>query len=244
MTKYRAIAISILFTFGATAADQPSFEVTAIHLHVPGDSDSSSTQVLPGGRFTAVNVTARKLIRNAFGTEDYLMSGAPGWVDSESYDMSAKTADGVPITRENIQPLLLGLLESRFGLHYHRETKEMTVYNLEAVRNGVKLKPHSSEEGPSMSVNSHPGLTEFRAVKTNLADFANILSRQTGRPVKDKTGLSGEFDIELQWSADQNPDSALPSIFTAVQSLGLRLNSAKGTAEVIVIDAFEHPAVL
>jgi uncharacterized protein (TIGR03435 family) len=70
-------------------------------------------------------------------------------------------------------------------------------------------------------------------------DFALALRRQVGRPVADKTGLTGVFDFDLTWSSDQAPESAGPSIFTALQELGLRLVSTKGAAETIVVDRVE-----
>ena len=127
-----------------------AFEVVSIRPHVfhfdPG-SESSDTSVLPGGRLTARNVTVRKLIRNAFLVENEQISGAPGWIDSESYDIEAKKS----------------LLESRFQLQYHRETKEATEYALVLARSGFKMKPETTDSKPSMSTNSRPGSVTMRA---------------------------------------------------------------------------------
>jgi uncharacterized protein (TIGR03435 family) len=213
------------------------FEVVSIRPHAgPGVGEGSNTRVLPGGRITGSNVNARKLIRNAFGIDDFQMSGAPGWVDSESYDFEAKTANGVEITRDNIEQLILGLLETRFQLRWHRETKELTEYALEVAKGGPKVTAHSGESGPGMSTNSGPAVVTFKATKISMTDFAAGLRRQLGRPVVDKTGLVGEFDFALEWSPDQATDGARPSLFTALQTLGLRLVTTKGSAEIIVID--------
>ena len=82
--------------------------------------------------------------------------------------------------------------------------------------------------------------------KTTVSIFANVLSGVLGRKVSDKTGLQGNFDVDLHWTpderADAHPDDAGPSIFTAIQEqLGLRLESSKGPVEVLVIDHVEKP---
>jgi len=72
-----------------------------------------------------------------------------------------------------------------------------------------------------------------------MEDFAYSLRRQLGRPVIDRTGLTGEFDLDLTWSSEQAADSNEPSVFTALQKIGLRLVSMKGPVEMIVIDEVE-----
>lgn len=72
-----------------------------------------------------------------------------------------------------------------------------------------------------------------------MSDLAYSLTRQLGRPVTDKTGLSGEYDFDLTWSTEEALDSTVPSVFTALQKFGLRLVSMKGPVEVIVIDGIE-----
>jgi uncharacterized protein (TIGR03435 family) len=113
----RILILSTLAAVAAFAQTPVTFEVASIRPHVAqGDagSEGSSTNVLPGGRFSGRNVNVRKLLRNAFVVEDSEMTGAPGWVDSASYDIEAKTAGGVAITRDNIQQLMESLLVTRF----------------------------------------------------------------------------------------------------------------------------------
>ncbi len=170
------------------------------------------------------------------------MTGAPGWVDSASYDIEAKTTGGVAITRDNIQQLMESLLVSRFQLRYHRETRETTVFALEVAKDGAKLKPAASDESASLSMNSTAATTTLHAAKISMKDFAATLARQTGRPVVDQTGLAGEFDFDLIWSRDQAADATAPSVFAALQGLGLRLVSTKGQVEIIAIDKVERPS--
>jgi uncharacterized protein (TIGR03435 family) len=90
-----------------------------------------------------------------------------------------------------------------------------------------------------MSTNSNGALVTLKAMKLSMADFAGSLARQMGRPVVDRTGLAGDFDFDLKWSTEQATDGAGPSIFTALQGIGLRLVSTRGLVEVIVIDRVE-----
>ncbi len=241
----RIFIVVALSVVAALAQTPVTFEVASIRPHVAqGDagSEGSNTNVLPGGRLSCSNVNVRKLIRNAFQVEDWEMTGAPGWVDSASYDIEAKTSGGVAITRDNIQQLMESLLVSRFQLQYHRETRESTMFALEAMKGGAKLKVAAADEPASMSMNSTAGTTTLHAVKISTKDFATTLARETGRPVKDETGLTGEFDFDLTWSRDQAADATIPSIFAALQGLGLRLVSTKGQVGTIAIDKVERPS--
>lgn len=225
----------------ALAQAPAGFEIVSIKPYISqGDaaSESSDTQVLPGGRFVGRNVGVLKLIRNSFRVEDSRISGLPGWVNSESYNIEAKTAGGMEITLDNISQLMQSILESRFQLQFHRETKEIPIYALEVMKGVSKVKPHTGEGTPSTSTNSRSGVVTLRASKHSMQDFAAALARQVGRPVIDKTGLTGEFDFNLEWSSDQAAEAG-PSVFTALQTLGLRLVSTKGPAEFIVIDHIE-----
>lgn len=236
----------VLIASGLLAQAPVEFEAASIRPHVfksdPG-SEGSNLNVAPGGRLTGGNVTVRKLIRNAFGVDDFQITSAPGWVDSESYDIEAKTVGGVEITRDNIGRLMESLLKSRFQFQYHREMRETREYALEVAKTGLRLKPddidNKADSTPAMRTNIRSGMVTFQATRISMQDFAGGLRRQVGRPVVDKTGLSGEFDFDLTWSSDQAADGAGPSIFTALQELGLRLVSTKGSAETIVVDRVE-----
>lgn len=241
----RIIVLSALAAVAAFAQTPVTFEVASIRPHVAqGDagSEGSSTDVLPGGRLSCSNVNVRKLLRNAFLVEDSEMTGAPGWVDSASYDIEAKTAGGVAITRDNIQQLMESLLVTRFHLQYHRETRESTVFSLEAMKSPARLKLAAADEAPSISMNSTAGTTTLHAGKISMKDFAAAMTRQMGRPVVDHTGLAGEFDFDMTWSRDQAADATVPSIFAALQGLGLRLVSTKGQVGIIAIDRVERPS--
>ena len=186
----------------------------------------------PGGRFTARGVTVKFLIQRAYDIRDFQIVGAPGWVTSERYDIIAK-ADTPDLNREKLQPLLQSLLAERFNLKFHRETKDLPIYQLVVAKNGPKLKKSEVQaEGPEAdppskgaqpgeppapahSATGMPGGPRARgamvrmgrgmvnAEMARVSEIASILAQQLGRPVVDKTGLEGLFDFKLEWTPDE-----------------------------------------
>jgi len=223
------------------------FEVASVHPHRSTGNDPSDRRVLPGGRFVATATTVRTLIRIAFGTDDNHISNAAGWIDNETFDINAITADHAEVTSpQQFQQLLLALLEDRFQFKFHREQREAPVYWLEVEKPG-KLGPALRPSGPdaqqAMSNNSSGSRMTMKASKASMVDLAAVLRRQAGRPVEDHTGLKGNFDFQIDWAPEETPDSADPSLFTVLkEQLGLKLKPAKGTTETIVIDRIAHPS--
>jgi uncharacterized protein (TIGR03435 family) len=235
----------ILWISGASRPASAQFEVVSIRPYVSQGGPAKERSALdfhPGGRFLATNVTVRKLIRVAFGVENERILGTPGWADTLTYNIEAKTAGGVEVTRENISELLLPLLISRFGLQFHRETRQASEYDLEVAKNGFKLQPDTSDAKSRMSENSNGASSMMNATKLPLNGLAASLARYLERPVVNKTGIAGDYDFDLKWSPDQALDAANPSIFVALQEIGLRLVSTKGPVEVISVDRVEKPS--
>ncbi len=203
--------------------------------------------MLPGGRVVATATSVRTLIRTAFGTDDNRISSGQSWIDSETFDINAVTADQAEVTSpQQFQQLLLSLLEDRFQLKFHREQKEVPVYWLEVDKSGKlgpALRPSTPDSQPSMSGNVSGSKATMKVWKISMADFAAALRRQAGRPVEDHTGLKGNFDFQIEWAPEETPDSADPSLFTVLKDqLGLKLQPAKGTFEMFVIDQIERPS--
>jgi uncharacterized protein (TIGR03435 family) len=234
----------VVFAASCAIAQEPArIEVASIRPYIVQNpaGDNSSTNVKPGGRLVCRNVTVEKLIRNSFLLTAARILNAPGWTQTTSYDIDAKTAGGVEITRENISGLLLSLLESRFQFRFHREQREMPIYRLEMAKDGVKLKPHPEKDEPSMTVNSNGLTVTFSAKRVAMRDFARAMAKGMERPVEDYTGLTGEYDIDLKWSTEQaGIEGAGPSVFTALQEVGLRLVAGKAMEEVVVVDGVER----
>ena len=218
-----------------------SFEVASIRPHLD-PNDSSDTNLLPGGRYEGRNVSVRKLIRQATGVDDRQMVGVPDWVDSERYDIDAKTGDTAQLRPEVFQKLLLGLLEDRFAFRFHWETREQPVYWMVAQKSGARIKPHENGGEPTMSVNGGARKVLI-ATGISMKDLAGLMTRQAGHPVEDHTGLTGTYDVRLEWDESQSMESGLPSLYGALEEqLGLKLNSAKGTVRVLVVDTVQKPS--
>lgn len=195
----------------------------------------------------ATATSVHTLIRIAFGTDDNRISGGASWVDSDTFDINAVTADHAEVTSpQQFQQLILSLLEDRFQLKYHREQKEVPVYWLEVDkpgRLGPALKPSAPDSQPSMSGNVSGSKTTMKVSKASMVDFAATLRRQAGRPVEDHTDLKGTFDFQIEWAPEETPDSADPSLFTVLKDeLGLKLRPAIGNVETIVIDQVARPS--
>jgi uncharacterized protein (TIGR03435 family) len=201
--------------------------------------------MLPGGRFIATATPVRTLLRIAFGTDS--ISGAPNWVDNETFDINATTANHADVTTpQQFQQLILSLLEDRFELKFHREEKEVPVYWLELARPGKlgpALKPSTPESQPNISSNSNGSTANMKATKMSMTDIAAALSRRAGRLVEDRTDLKGNFDFQIEWAPEETPDSAVPSLFTVLkEQLGLKLQPEKGTAPTVIIDEISQPS--
>ena len=235
-------------TSAQPAAKPPlRFEVASIRPHRFAPDEPSDRRILPGGRFVASSTTVRTLIRIAFGAEDNRISGGPNWIDNETFDINAITADHAEVTTpQQFQQLMLSLLEDRFQFKFHRAQKEGPVYWLELDKPGKlgpALKPSGPASQPNMSTNFNGAKAAMKVSKMSMADVAAALRRQTGRPVEDHTDLKGDFDFQIEWAPEETPDSADPSLFTVLkEQLGIKLQPAKGAIETLVIDQITHPS--
>lgn len=255
MTHVRAItAIALSIAGVAAAQERPAFDVAAVKPNASADLRQSIVTE-PGGRLVDRNVTFQDLIYQAYGLRfDGQLRGAPSWASRDRYDVDAKSGGDADPARMAL--MLQRLLEDRFGLAVHRETGSVPVFALKLV-DRAKLKTASTEDcvppprGICGGFRAGPGKFTGRAV--SMERLARFLSGpRTGRLVTDATGLSGVFDLMLEWTPDTTPpavgfDAAVidpngPSIFTALrEQLGLTLESTTGPMEVIVIDKAHKP---
>ncbi|HVW11831.1 MAG TPA: TIGR03435 family protein [Bryobacteraceae bacterium] len=258
------------FTFPAAA--QPAakplrFDVASIKPANP-DAKGSSMMTDRVGGLRGENMPIRALITMAYGIRDFQLSGGPGWVGTERFDIMAKpeAAEGAPeppdprnmtedqrkIRDKEWRERVQDLLSERFGLVIHKETKEEQIYHLVVAKGGSKLTEVATP-GPRQGMSMNRGRAQgFAATIQMLADN---LASTVGRPVVDMTGLTGKYDWKLEWTPDsgmavpgpdnpqpQSGDAPGPTIFTAVQEqLGLKLETAKGPVDTWVIDKIDHP---
>jgi uncharacterized protein (TIGR03435 family) len=236
-----------------TPAAVPQFEVSSVRLNQTGTRAFRSINT-PNGVVIS-NAPLILVIRQAYGlfnSNDDRISGVPSWTKSERYDIAAKVnaADATALsklTRDQRGLMLQELLADRFKLKVHREMKVLPIFALVVAKRGPLLKP---AQGGGDTVNFGEGHIQAQGIP--LSSLASMLTQETGRTVVDETGLTGKYDLTLDWAPDdgdssdaggEQRDSSGPSIFTAVEEkLGLRLVSEKGPVEGLVIDHVERPS--
>jgi bla regulator protein blaR1 len=257
-------------------ADIPKFDVASIK---PNKSGEMRTMMgfKPDG-VSMNGVTTQMMLTQAFQVEDDRIVGAPSWVNSDHFDVEAKIAPEDATKLDRLKPgqrmeMLQPFLQDRFGLKFHHETREMPVYVLEAAKGGSKLKQAEPEAADGNDGGGTPrgmmrmGIGNLEANGAQVDMLVHTLSREVGRTIIDKTGLTGKYDFNLHFTpanmpagmgpgpgagpggghpgADAPPpsDTTGPDIFTAIQEqLGLKLVSAKGPVDVIVIDHIDRPS--
>ena len=259
---------------GDYVLQSPAFEVVSVKPHPADLMQPSSMVAEPGGRFTARNIPLRLLIRTAYQIQDDQIVEAPGWVNADRFDIAAKAEDGAPPA--DLAPMLQALLADRFKLAVHHETRELSIFELLVARTDGTLGPRMKRSDCVPDINARPpapggpprcgsisnGFGRLTLNATPIPVMAQFLSPSVNRVVIDRTGLSGNFDVDLTWTPDRLPPRAPgtppdqvvrvngaeidpngPSIFTAVrEQLGLTLESGKGAVDVLVIDHVEQPS--
>jgi uncharacterized protein (TIGR03435 family) len=231
------------------AGAAPAFEVASVKPNKGGTSGGGPT-LQPNGGYRVTNVALKSVIANAYEVRIFHIEGGPAWLTSDRFDIVARGREGTP---DSLRPAMLRrLLVERFKLVAHFETQERPVYSLLLARSdgrlGPQLKPSApatepAARFPSASVASGSArITGSRVLMDNLALVlsSSVFTQQ----VVNRTGLSGEFDIDLRFTPDSSPAGApeFPSIFTAVQEqLGLKLEPGRAPARVLVIDSVERP---
>jgi uncharacterized protein (TIGR03435 family) len=268
-----ALVVSAVLLPAQAVSGPTAFEVASIKRNVSGGPSRGRTE--PGGRFTATNAPVLQFIRLAYGnlSPDRILN-APEWVTSERYDLVAKAPEGVQAPRV-MGSLMQSLLRERFAFDAHMETREMPIFELVLARRDGRLGPKlqrascdctgskaepGCKQGPEAAAFPEfdgltciqmglPGRRLMRGFP--LRDFEDQVN---GRVVVDKTGLTGTWNVELEFTpedpsgprdpsaSDLTPRETAPSFFTAVEEqLGLRFRPARGLVDVVVVDRIERP---
>ena len=246
----------------AQPTPRPSFEVASVK---PGDPDGRFNVGAQGSLLIANNAPLSILIGFAYDVQLHQILGGPKWINTDRFTIDAKPDITIPAPARSertnrVRLMLQSLLEERFKLSLHRETRTGQIYELVAAKGGSKLKGTAGPDASGrtgMFGTERPG--ELTAHSVAVTELVGYLSQRLGSPVIDKTGLAEKYDFKLSFmleptkedsvlfgapppGAPPASDSGLPSIFTAVQEqLGLKLESTKGPVEVLVIDRVEKP---
>jgi uncharacterized protein (TIGR03435 family) len=231
-----------------------AFEVASVKPNSTLDQNVSINRT-QGGGLDAVNVSVRMLITFAYRIRDQQLSGAPGWLDTDRYDIHAKTPVGEPAATdffdttaaERVRLRTRALLTDRFKLVLRSETREMPVYVLTLAKNGPKPALKRWQPGDEPGPQNIGRVNSFTAKKVSMRAFAEgYLSTRMDRVVLDQTGLSGDFNFKLEFVPDQAGRGATdltgPSFLDAFgEQLGLRMEPRKSPVKVLVIDHVERP---
>ena len=214
-------------------------------------------------------VTLTAMVANAYGVSPIVkgqIEGGPAWMGSRVFDILGKV-DAVTAARwsrmtqaavdEERRSLMRSLLADRFQLKFHHETRELPVLVLRLAKSGSKLQSpqpeHDLQAGTPQSRINFLGRGQWEGHSALISNLARSLASEpeiAGRPVVDKTGLTGGYDFTLRWTpdvpasgADQvDPNAQWPSLFTAInEQLGLKLTSEKQPIDILVVDSVEMP---
>lgn len=256
--------LSLLIT--AHAQTPPAFEVATVK-RAARDAPGPFVRPSPG-RLSITSITLSQLIRFAYGqglAYNLEIAGGPGWIDKDRYDVEGKAASQVALPERQV--MLKTLLADRFGLKVHTGSKEVNVYALTVARSDGKLGPKvqhwdgtcqrgqaplaaGNPKAPRCGAFLRPPGMEFEGVTMEIvADFMSNPATNLGRPVVDKTGLTGEYTMQLEFQFWRPAPAEAPaadefsaSLSTALrEQWGLKLQSATGKVDVIVVDQASRP---
>jgi len=235
---------------------QTNFDVASVKIHElpPGITGvqvgGPSPLKISGNRLTTLGTLAT-LVMAAYDLRLHQVSGGPDWNDGAGnpllFDIQANTESGV-LTPDRVRPMLRSLLAERFRLKVHQETKEIPLYTVTVDKNGPKLKETApgTETGSKFAI-SH-GVWKFTYTNITLPELVTRIASNFDQPLLDRTGLTGGYDVVLEYRrANLNPgaDAAAdlgPTIFSALQQVGLKIVHTKAPFEITVIDHAEKPS--
>jgi uncharacterized protein (TIGR03435 family) len=253
------LAVSVSGMFAQSAAPRPKFDAFDVATIKPVDPDAKAGRyiIMQGNnRFVEKAYTLKLLIAAAYDLNPRTISGGPGWIESDHYDIVAVTPGEVRPTHDEQMSMLRNLLTDRFKLTFHREQKVFSIYELEVAKSGPKLKASTAapDDPPALISTVYPQRIVMPARNATMSDLARLMQRAIlDRPVVDKTGLSGRYDFDLEWAPDETQfggevpvapaDAPSPPLFSAIQQqLGLKLEATKGPVAALVVDKAERPS--
>ncbi|MGD0773876.1 MAG: TIGR03435 family protein [Candidatus Solibacter sp.] len=235
------------------ATIQPTFEVAFVRVAAPQSDGQPVRMNCVGGpgssdpiRLTCTNAPLKMLMCIAYQVQYYQVTG-PGWMDTDGYDIAAKIPSGT--SADQYRRMLQNLLSERFQVALHHDVKNLPTYSLEVAKSGSKVRRSAAGASAQSGMSADPGIavnTSGRFVRVTahaqpLSKLAGFLSTLlgVGAPVVDKTGLTGDFDFDLQFT----PETALSSdadgisLVAALDSqLGLRLAVTRNPVDILVVD--------
>lgn len=217
-------------------AASPEFEVATVKQSPPPQGALIQINLgrLLNGRLTFDNASLADCLKYAYGIVSDAQLAGPDWIKSKEvrFDIVAQAPPATP--RDQVELMLQNLLAERLNVVVHHEQKQLAYLALVVGKNGPKLR---ESKGPAQNSAARG---HIKATQMPMLSLATLLSRFERQTVVDRTGLTGSFEFNLEWTPDDaiKPDDSGPSLFTAVEEqLGLKLESRKGPLDVLVVDS-------
>ena len=238
-------------------AQQTTFEVAEIKPADPSNPRPGKGRILPGGRIELPGATLKELIMFAYGVQEDTISGGPNWATRDRYDIVAKAPQNA--SAEVLRPMLQSLLAERFKLAIHREEKVQSAYILSLGKRPPKYTQGDGGRQTCAWSAAESGLRRRECHNLSMAELARQLPGWGGvgieLPVVDQTGLKGGYDFQLDVGTPlgggegehggERPEAAPagsgPTIFAALDQIGLKLEKSKVPVQVVIIDHAEPP---
>jgi len=205
------------------------------------------------GRLVSRCATLKSLLSYAYNlTLASPIKGLPAWADvgcsevspSDTYEFQATMPPET--TEAQSREMMRTFLAERFKLSTSSETRKQPIYALVIAPGGFKQQQSDPKADPRGFIGCPPDDRACHAIVIHsgpISALAGLLSPAAGRPVVDKTGLTGTYRLDLIWAGDSSPNTSLPSLRGALkETLGLELNSETGAVQVLVIKHAEKPS--
>jgi len=189
-------------------------------------------------RLTCRGMTASTLVGLAYGVSFFQIKG-PDWLTAGRFDVNAVVPAG--LAKDQLPALWQRLLENRFHLAVHRESRNSTVYDLVVAKGGSKLIPAAEADKQPRPVRpAVPLIRHISTASTTTGGIARVLQTNLQLPVHDATHLDGEYMMRLAWNSEALGDPPGPSLEDAVEELGLHLEAKKGTMDIVIVDHMDR----
>ncbi|HUA61059.1 MAG TPA: TIGR03435 family protein [Verrucomicrobiae bacterium] len=250
-----ALCVLALICAHAQTDTRARFETASVKASAGAEPRVIARPVSPG-RVNLPHFRLKNLIPMAYGVQPFLISGGPDWLQTEPYDITGElpSAGGTPPPQSKTMEALQVLLEERFRLRLHRESKIMPLYELRVTKSG--FKPEDGADLPESAGGGSASRDEIRVVrrKAPISSIIPFVSLELQTPVVDRTGLTGLYSFAVVWrrepASPPEPGSLAPPInaeeaamIAALRSqLGLELQKGKGPVEMLVIESAQRPS--
>lgn len=248
--SFSTLAILAGVAFSQSTETPRTFELSEVRTVPPKQNQFIRGGLMRGGRYELRDATMVDLIKTAYKVEEDNVLGGPNWLESDRFDVIAKTAPTV--SAEALREMLQALLADRFKLVIHQDTKPVPAYVLSVGKGKVKMKESdgTGEKGcqGQQQQNVAPGTIPLILVSCHgqtMEDFVREFQGMAGgyltRPMVDTTGLKGAWDFDIKWTGRNQLAAAGNdgiSFFDAVdKQLGLKLELQKAPMPVVVVDS-------